>query len=133
MELPESARELLRTKVFGHIITKNKSGSPQVTMVWVDEDKGDLVFNTSMARQKAINLTRDPSVVVSVQNLEQPMQYLVVRGKAELDTNQAYDHINKLSQKYSGREYPRNEGEERVIVRVKADRVSGSGPWVQRQ
>ena len=130
MELPEPARELLRKKSWGHIVTRNKSGSAQVTMVWVDEDNGDLVFNTNMARQKAINLTRDPNVVVSVQNIDEPMQYLVVRGEAELITENAYDHINKLSHKFSGRDYPKNEGEQRVMVRVHADRVSGSGPWV---
>ena len=132
VELPESARELLRKRAWGHIVTRNKNGSPQVTLVWVGEDGGDLVFNTSMQRQKAVNLQRDPRVVVSVQNIESPQQYLVVHGRAELDTARGVEHINELSQKMSGRDYTVREGEERVMVRVRADRISGSGPWIQR-
>ena len=132
MELPEPARELLRRKSFAHVITRNTGGSPQVTLVWVDEDAGDLVFNTNMARRKAINLGRDPRVVISVQNLESPGQYLVVRGKAELTTgSDAVAHIHKLSQKFAGRDYNLGDGEERVMIRVKADRISGAGPWMQ--
>jgi PPOX class probable F420-dependent enzyme len=132
MQLPEPARELLRGKAWGHVITLNAGGTPQVTMVWVDEEDGDLVFNTNMARQKAVNLQRDPRVTVSVQNVAEPQQYLLVRGQAELQTENAYDHINKLAHKFMDRDYPKNEGEVRVKVRVKADRVTGAGPWVQQ-
>ena len=86
MQLPEPARELLRGKAWGHVITLNTSGTPQVTMVWVDEEDGDLVFNTNMARQKAVNLQRDPRVMVSVQNVAEPQQYLLLlalRGMPE--------------------------------------------------
>ena len=70
-------------------------------------------------------------MTVSVQNVAEPQQYLLVRGKAELQTENAYDHINKLAHKFMDRDYPKNEGEVRVKVTVKADRVSGAGPWVQ--
>ena len=133
MELPEPARELLRKRAWGHVVTRNANGSPQVTMVWLDEDGGDLVFNTSLSRVKAVNLERDPRIVVSVQNIESPQQYLLVRGRAELTTAGAWEHINKLSQRFSGRAYPRREPpEQRVIVRVHATRIGGAGPWVQR-
>lgn len=124
---------MLRGKTFGHIITRNESGSPQVTLVWVDEDNGDLTFNTNMARIKAQNLTRDPRVVVSVQNPESPGQYLVVRGSAELSTGErAWGHIDHLSRKFSGNDYPRRDpAEERVMIRVKATRITGAGPWIE--
>ena len=132
VELPEAARTMLRGKTFGHIITRNENGSPQVTLVWVDEDNGDLTFNTSMSRTKAVNLTRDPRVVVSVQNPDSPGQYLVVRGRAELDTEQGWNHIDHMSRKFSGNDYPRRDpAEERVMIRVKANRISGAGPWIQ--
>ena len=37
VELPEPARELLQKKAWGHVITRNKNGSPQVTLVWVGD------------------------------------------------------------------------------------------------
>ena len=130
MELPESARELLRKKSWGQVITQNRDGSPQVTMVWVDEDRGDLMFNTNLARLKTRNLRRDPRVVVAVQDIESPRQYLVVHGRAELEVEGAYEHINRLAHRFMGKEYPKRPGEQRVIVRVKADRFSGYGPWM---
>ena len=66
-------------------------------MVWVDEENSDLTFNTNMARQKAINLQRDARVTVSVQNVAEPQQYLLVRGRAELQTEGAAEHINRAS------------------------------------
>jgi PPOX class probable F420-dependent enzyme len=132
MELPEAARTMLRGKALGHVVTRNAGGSPQVTLVWVDEDSGDLMFNTSMSRMKAVNLVRDPRVVVSVQNPEAPAQYLVVRGRAELATEGAWEHIDHLSRKFSGNDYPRRDpAEERVMIRVKASRISGNGPWMR--
>jgi hypothetical protein len=34
--LPESVRKVLEDKAYGHVITFNPNGRPQVTMVWMD-------------------------------------------------------------------------------------------------
>lgn len=128
--MPDAARELLRRKAWGHVITRNASGSPQVTMVCVDEANGDLVFNPTVDRKKGPNLAADARVVVSVQDVENPQRYLVVRGQTEIATDGAAEHINKLAHKFMGTDYTTSlEG--RVIVRVKATRSSGAGPWMQ--
>jgi hypothetical protein len=66
MPLPEPAQELLRKNVYAHVVTTNANGSPQLAMVWVDEDGGDVVFNTAAGRLKTRNLEAEPRVVVSV-------------------------------------------------------------------
>ena len=131
MPLPESARELLRKKVYAHVVTTNANGSPQVTMVWVDEDGGDLVFNTAAGRLKVRNLERDPRIMVSVQDPEAPQQYLLVHGTASATTEGADAQIDHLAKKFLDLDaYPmRNASEQRLLVRVTAERVSGSGPW----
>ncbi len=131
MLLPEPARALLRKKAWGQVVTLNPDGAPQVTMVWVDEDGGDLVFNTALDRRKAMNLQRDPRITVAVQNLDAPQEYLVVRGRASLVTEGAREHLNTLSMRIWGRPTPTKEPpEERVIVRVHATRITGRGPWI---
>ena len=131
MELPETARELLRGKAYAHVVTLNPSGRPQVTMVWADEVDGDLAFNTSRGRVKLRNLERNPQVTVSVQNPADPQQYLVVHGRAEIMPDAAHEHIDRLAGRFLGMDqYPYLQpGEERVTVRVVADRVTGAGPW----
>ena len=130
--LPESACELLRRKVYAHVATANRNGTPQVAMVWVDEDDGDLVFNTPLGSLKARNLERDPHVVVSVQHDRKPQQYLLVRGTATLTTDGADAHIDGLAKKFMDIDsYPYHSPErQRVTVRVAASRVGGAGPWV---
>jgi PPOX class probable F420-dependent enzyme len=132
MPLPESARELLRKQAYGHVATTNANGSPQLTMVWVDEDGGDLVFNTAAGRLKTRNLERDPSIAVSVQDPENPQRYLLVRGTAAVGVEGADEQIDHLAQKFLGQErYPlRRPDEQRLFVRVPAERVGGQGPWV---
>jgi hypothetical protein len=47
-----------------------------------------------------------------------------VRGRVvEMTHEGAWEHINKLSQKYNGREYPRVEGQVRVLVRIEPEHV----------
>lgn len=129
--LPESARELLRGKAYAHVATTSADGRPQLTMVWADEIDGQLAFNTSRGRIKVRNLERDPRVVVTVQDARDPQQYLMVYGKAEVIPDADHAHIDRLAQRFLGMErYPYLQpGEERVTVRVVAERVGGAGPW----
>ena len=41
--LPQSVKKILEDKAYGHVITFDESGKPQVTMVWVDVDGDDVV------------------------------------------------------------------------------------------
>ena len=129
-ELPEAARELLKSnQAYAHVVTMNRDGSPQVTLVWVDEQDGRLTFNTRRTRMKARNLERAPRVVVSVQDPSNLGQCLLVRGRATVTDEGAVEHIHRLSQKYAGRDYNLQPDEERVTVIVDADRIGGAGPW----
>ncbi len=131
MELSPELRALLEQKVYGHVITMNRDGSPQVTMVWMNVHNGKASFNTNLARQKARNLKRDPRVMVSVQALENPQQYALLMGTATVTEAGALDHINALAQKYMGTDYTNLQpGEVRVSVDIDLQQVRGAGPWV---
>ena len=131
MELSPELHALLEQKVYGHVITMNRDGSPQVTMVWMNVHNGKASFNTNLARQKARNLKRDPRVMVSVQALENPQQYALLMGTATVTEAGALDHINALAQKYMGTDYTNLQpGEVRVSVDIDLQQVRGAGPWV---
>ena len=131
MELSPELRALLEQKVYGHVITMNRDGSPQVTMVWMNVHNGKASFNTNLARQKARNLKRDPRVMVSVQALENPQQYALLMGTATVTEAGALDHINALAQKYMGTDYTNLQpGEVRVSVDIDLQQVRGAVPWV---
>lgn len=125
--LNEKQAALFAGKNFGHVGTIRADGTPQVTPVWVDYDGERVVFNTAVGRTKYENLRRDPRVTVEVLNMENPYEYVMVSGRAELEEGEAAErHIDKLAKKYMGvDEYPhRTPTEKRVLVRVTPERVS---------
>jgi len=129
--LPDSARDMLRAKAYAHVVTKHADGRPQLSMVWADEVDGHLAFNTSRGRIKLRNIERDPLISVSIQDPREPQQYLVVYGRAEVLPDGEHQHIDRLAARFLGMDrYPYLQpGEERVTVRVIADRITGAGPW----
>jgi PPOX class probable F420-dependent enzyme len=133
IKLPESARKVLQDKAYGHVVTLGASGRPQVTMVWVDAEGDEVLFNTAEGRKKAHNLRRDPRVIISVQDRSDLQAYMVIHGTATLTEAGADAHIDKLSKRFLGVDkYPyRQPGEKRVQVRVRVDRLGGFAPKMQ--
>ena len=133
MSLPPAAIDLLNhPKAHATVVTVNRDGAPQATLVWVEALDGTASFNTTAGRQKARNLQRDPRVVVSVQNPENPREYAVFEGTATITEDGADDQIDRLAKKYLGEDkYPwRKPEEQRVRVDVNVTSVKGMGPWV---
>lgn len=133
MFLPPAAIDLLNhPKAHATVVTVNRDGAPQATLVWVEALDGTVSFNTTAGRQKARNLQRDPRVVVSVQNPENPREYAVFEGTATITEDGADDQIDRLAKKYLGEDkYPwRKPEEQRVRVDVDVTSVKGMGPWV---
>jgi len=134
MTLPQAALDLLNNpKAHATIVTLNPSGAPQATLVWIEVIDGVVSFNTAAGRQKPRNLQRDPRILVSVQDPENPRQYAVFEGTARMTEDGADEQIDRLAQKYLGQDkYPyRNPAETRVRVDVDVTAVKGTGPWVQ--
>ena len=131
--LPQSVKKVLEDKAYGHVITFDENGKPQVTMVWLDVDGDEVVFNTAEGRLKPKNLRRDPRVIISVQDRNDPQAYVVFHGKAMVTEAGADPHIDKLAKRFLGADkYPyRQPGEKRLMVRVKPDRLGGYGPKMQ--
>ncbi|PYR28426.1 MAG: PPOX class F420-dependent oxidoreductase [Acidobacteria bacterium] len=131
--LPQSVKTLLLDKAYGHVVTSNGEGKPQVTMVWMDVDGDEVLFNTAEGRRKAQNLRRDPRIIVSVQDRSNLQAYAVFHGKARITETGADEHIDKLAKRFLGADkYQfRQPGEKRLIVRISVDRIGGFGPRMQ--
>jgi PPOX class probable F420-dependent enzyme len=124
------AEELLQAKNFCHVATLRKDGSVHGVPVWVDVQNGQPVLNTAVGRAWPNNLERDPRVTLTIQNTENPYEYLAIRGTiAESTTDGADEHIDALAKKYMGVDsYPlRQPGEQRLIMRVDPEYVKVFG------
>lgn len=131
--LPQSVKNLLQDKAYGHVITYGAKGQPQVTMVWMDVDGDEVTFNTAEGRLKVKNLRRDPRVIVSVQDRNTPQAYAVLYGKAKVTEEGADDHIDRLTKRFLGHDkYQfRQPGEKRLTIRIAVDRIGGIGPGMK--
>jgi PPOX class probable F420-dependent enzyme len=129
-KLSESQADLFRGRNWGTVVTLREDGSPHATPVWIDTDGENVLFNTAVGRAKERHLRADPRVAVTVLPAEdQQSGYVTVSGTAEIIEEGAFDHIDKLAKKYIDEDkYPfLQPGEQRVIVKVKPDKVDAQG------
>jgi PPOX class probable F420-dependent enzyme len=124
------AEELLKARNFCNVSTVRPDGTIHGVPVWVDTQDGLAVLNSAEGRAWVRNLERDPRVTLTVQNMENPYEYLEVRGRVADRTHEGADaHIDAMAKKYLDKdEYPfRQPGEQRVIIRVEPERARVRG------
>lgn len=131
---------LLGSDAVAHCWTVNKNGTPQVSVVWVIAHGDEILFGTDAHSQKARNLRRDPRIVLSIEDTERNergfQRHLIIRGTAELEVGPDPDLMDRLAHKYTGlARHPLalRDSPTCTVVRVKIDRVSGVGPWIDDQ
>jgi PPOX class probable F420-dependent enzyme len=136
--LSAPAETLLGSDAVAHVWTENRNGSPQVSVVWVVVRDDEIVFGCDRSSQKAINLRRNPSIVLSIEDEvrnEQGFQrHLVIRGTATIEDQPDPALMDRLAKKYTGLDrHPlaMRDAPSSVVVRVAIDRISGVGPWVE--
>ncbi|HYV16335.1 MAG TPA: PPOX class F420-dependent oxidoreductase [Conexibacter sp.] len=120
------ARELLEAKNFCVVGTLRRDGTAHQVPVWVDVEEDHVLLNSAVGRAWPTNAERDPRVSLLVDNMENPYEYVSIRGRvAEITQEGADAHIDKLAKKYLDKDsYPfRTPSEQRIIVRVEPEHV----------
>jgi PPOX class probable F420-dependent enzyme len=134
--LPESARAVLESDGLAHLVTLNRDGSPQVSIVWVGLDGDDVVSAHLFEQQKLRNVRRDPRVSLSVEapgmNDIGMREYLVVHGRATIEEGGAPELLQQLAHTYLGPDVtfpPMPDPPAGFRLRIAVERVGGIGPW----
>jgi PPOX class probable F420-dependent enzyme len=111
---------------FATVATLNPDGGPQTSVVWILRDGDAVLFSTTVERQKARNLARDPRASLTVLDAANGYQSVNIRGTVELIEDREKSLPRKLSQKYLG-EDPPPEPEEvrRFMIRVTPQKITG--------
>jgi PPOX class probable F420-dependent enzyme len=130
VKLSDDLVTLLRKPSLCFLATSKADGSPQVTQTWVDTDGEHVIINTVQTHLKVRNIQRDPRVAVAIADPDDPSRYYQVRGRVvDITSDGGVEHIEMLSQKYSGEPYPWYGGRDqvRMILTIEAKSVSGMG------
>jgi PPOX class probable F420-dependent enzyme len=121
----EATRELLDRRNFATVATLNPDGGPQTSVVWILREGDTVLFSTTAARRKALNVARDPRVSLTVFETENPYHSVEIRGTAELAEDKDKSLPKALSRKYLGEDPPPEPDEvTRLIVRVTPHRIN---------
>jgi PPOX class probable F420-dependent enzyme len=134
--LPESARSVLESDGLAHLVTINRDGSPQLSIVWVGLDGDDVVSAHLREQQKLRNVRRDPRVALSVETPNtNPMglrEYLLLHGRATIEEGGAPELLQELAYTYLGPDvkFPSMpDPPPGFRLRIAVERVGGIGPW----
>jgi PPOX class probable F420-dependent enzyme len=124
-----AAQELLKGKNFAALTTLLPGGQPSTQIMWVDADEEYVLVNTETGRQKFANIQHDPRVSLAIAEAGNPYRYVEIRGRVvgTITGAEARDHIDQLSQKYTGAPYSSPIGTERVILQIEPERVRVRG------
>jgi PPOX class probable F420-dependent enzyme len=126
MALDPDLKTLTDGPNFAALTTLLADGHPQTQVMWVGADDEHLLINTEIDRAKYRNAARDPRVTVTVWDREDPYRYVEARGRVveEVRGDAARAHIDELSRKYGGQDYPQEAIKtERVILKVAPEKL----------
>lgn len=121
MSLDPRIRSYAEAANFAAFTTLRPDGQPVTQPMWVDADDHYVLINTEKHRRKFRNVQHDPRVTVTIWERKNPYSYVEVRGRVVgiVEGPEARQHIDKLSQKYNGRDYPAgNIKSERVVLQI---------------
>lgn len=134
MILNDTVRQALTAGHLAHLVTLNKDGSPQVSIVWVGLDGDEIVCAHFNLYQKLKNIQRDARVAISMETGGKTKgldNYLVINGWATITEGGAPELLNQLAQIYiaPGTTYAPEGAPQGYITRITVERIHGVGPW----
>jgi PPOX class probable F420-dependent enzyme len=134
MILNDAVRQALTAGHLAHLVTLNKDGSPQVSLVWVSLDGDEIVCAHFNFYQKLKNIQHDARVALSMETGGKTNgldDYLVINGRARITEGGAPELLNRLAQIYiaPGTTYAPDGAPQGYITRITAERLHGIGPW----
>jgi PPOX class probable F420-dependent enzyme len=115
---------LMRELRYAVLAVNSADGPPSQSVMWFDLDPerpDTILMNTMVRRLKNRQLQADPRVSLL---FEDGLTWVAMRGTVELDATfePALRHIQDLARRYAG-DPERYAGQERVIIRMRVDKV----------
>ena len=130
--IPDSMRDLFERPLLCALSTVNPDGQPHTVPVWCDFDGTYIRVNCPAATQKARNMKKGSKVTVLVMDPQQAYHWIEAMGhvvEVRDERNGAREHINSLSQKYTGNPLYQGFGcrsnVNRLMYVIEPDKVHG--------
>jgi PPOX class probable F420-dependent enzyme len=132
--ISDDVRAFLEQPRFAVMATINKSGTPQLTVMWYALADGEdvVLLNATRGLLKERNLRRDPRMSLCI---EDGQRYVTLDGRAELidDRAQQERDVNEqiapryIGQRLGSRRWQVIKDSDRIGIRMRVERVHARG------
>ena len=129
--IPEKFHDLFARPILCGLTTVSPKGQPHSVPVWCDFDGEHVRVNMPAATKKARNLKLNPKLSLLIIDPESGRHWIEIQGSiGEVDeAHGAREHINKLSEKYTGNPVYQPfgaSGINRQMVVIEAVKINGN-------
>jgi len=124
MKLGDTARQLIGSDP-ATLVTTNRDGSPQVSVVWV---------TVQSTADGGCNIRRDPRVAVTIVSTERSgpqTPYLSIKGTARVEQGGAPELLDEIATTIfgPGTGFPPPDAPPGYLTHITIEKVGGVGPW----
>ena len=111
MQLPDELKTAINGNAFCAMATHLNTNEIQNHLMWIDYLENSLIINTEKGRQKTYNIRNDNNISLVIFEPEAMYSSWEIRGIVEMviDDHSANEHIDKLSNRYTGHPYNRDK------------------------
>ncbi|MPZ62773.1 MAG: TIGR03618 family F420-dependent PPOX class oxidoreductase [Propionibacteriales bacterium] len=125
--VPEKVNEMLAKPNPAVMTAVRPDGQPVSVATWYLWEDGRILVNLDEGRKRLEYIRDDPRVTLTVLDSESWYTHVSLQGRVvEVRDDTGLVDIDRLSQHYGGRPYPRRE-RNRVSARIEVDRWHGWG------
>jgi PPOX class probable F420-dependent enzyme len=125
-DVPAELVDLLTGSTLGHVTVITPAGALMTHIMWVDYEDGRVLTSSRLGSAKGKALRADPRVSVSVVDRANPWRWVTVSGRVvEIRPDTGLAFIDKMSRRYTGRDYVMRDMEREIFV-IEPQRVRSS-------
>jgi PPOX class probable F420-dependent enzyme len=122
-QVPAELVDLLTGSTLGHVTVIMPSGALLTHIMWIDYEGGRVLTSSRVGSAKGKALRADPRIAVSVVDRANPWRWVSVSGRVvEIRPDEELAFIDKLSRRYTGRDYMMRDMAREVFV-IEPERV----------
>ena len=125
----EEQESFLAQPRIAHLATLRPSGTPHVAPVWFLWDRGRAWVMADAGAVKVRNVKGNPAVTLSIATPKRPLSYVILEGRAQINTEDLDSVVERMCVLYDGPEKGADFakellGEDRmVLLEISVDRI----------
>ena len=101
---PEEMEAFLDQPHIAHLATLRRDGSPHLAPLWYQYTRGKVYILTGESYVKTRNIQRDSRVALSIATADEPYEYVLIEGRAEVTTGDLESVVPSICIRYWGQE-----------------------------